>query len=124
MVSQKNPGDLEGRKWRTTCSILYGKDSSKNMPFYLKSHIRKPTNAMKIVYNRETFNIIDLAPLRAISAYSKTFFIQVHKKIVRCLIHSHGNIDKIFQRNANNIFQIENSGNFKTDFYLRIILVK
>ena len=32
------------------------------------------------------------------------------------------NIDKIFDKNANNIFQNENSGNFKTDFFLNLYL--
>ena len=32
------------------------------------------------------------------------------------------NIDKILDKNANNIFQIENSRNFKTDFFLKPIL--
>ena len=41
---------------------------------------------------------------------SKTFnFFQTHS-------NSHGNIDKTFCKNANKIFPIENTGNFKTGF--------
>ena len=52
-----------------------------------------------------------------------TFYYTSTKNVVKCLLHSHGNIDKIFDKNANNIFQIENSRNFKKDFFLKPILV-
>ena len=41
----------------------------------------------------------------------------LHRHFVKCLLHPHGNIDQIFCKNANDIFQIENSENFKTDFF-------
>ena len=41
------------------------------------------------------------------------FIIQVHNNIVKPRIRPHGNIDKIFDNNVDNIFQIQNSGNFK-----------
>ena len=50
------------------------------------------------------------------------FIIQVHKNVVKCLSGSHGNIDKNFCKKANNIFHIENSGNFKTNFFLNLYL--
>ena len=46
----------------------------------------------------------------------------VHKNFVKPRIHPHGNIDNNFCKNADNIFQIENSGNFKSDFFLNLYL--
>ena len=46
--------------------------------------------------------------------------MQVHKNIVKPCIRPHGNIDKIFVNNADNIFQIHNSTNFKVDFFLNL----
>ena len=56
------------------------------------------------------------------------FIIQVYKNISSITIRLHSNIGKIICKNVNNIFHIQNFGNFKTDFflnlYLRIFLVK
>ena len=46
----------------------------------------------------------------------------VHKFFVKPRIHPHGNINNNFCKNADNIFQIENSGHFKPDFFLKPIL--
>ena len=75
---------------------------------------------------RSIWSIIDLG---SPWAYSKIFFvIQVHENIVKWRPRLHSNIGKMICKIVNNIFQIQNSGNFKTDFflnlYLRIFLVK
>ena len=46
----------------------------------------------------------------------------MHKNIVKPRIHPQGNIDKIFGINVDNIFQIQNSGNFWPDFFLNLYL--
>ena len=64
---------------------------------------------------RSIWSIIDLG---SPWAYSKIFFvIQVHENIVKWRPRLHSNIGKIICKNINNIFQIQNSGNFKTDFF-------
>ena len=54
--------------------------------------------------------------------------IQVYKNISSFTHRLHSNIGKIICKNVNNIFHIQNFGNFKTDFflnlYLQIFLVK
>ena len=88
-------------------------------------------HSLELLERPSISRIIDLGPLRAIWAYSKLFLFSstyLHRNVAKSLLHSHGNIDKIFCKMANNIFHIENSGNFKTNFflnlYLRIFLVK
>ena len=42
--------------------------------------------------------------------------MQENENIVKPRIRPHGNIDKIFGNNVDNILQIQNSRNFKVDF--------
>ena len=46
--------------------------------------------------------------------------MQVHRNAIKCLLHSNGNNDKIFCKNVNNIFHVENSGVLipKNEFFL------
>ena len=53
------------------------------------------------------------------SIFLDIFIIQVHKNIVKL----RGNIDKIFGNNVDNIFQIQNSGNLKSDFFFKNLYV-
>ena len=74
---------------------------------------------------RVTVNIRNLrfhSILRNFSIFYDIFIIREHRNVVKCLLHSFGNIDKIFCKNANNIYKIKNSGNFKTDFFLNLYL--
>ena len=48
--------------------------------------------------------------------------MQVHKNIVKPRIRMHGNIDKIFGYNADNIFTYQNPRNFIVDFFLKPII--
>ena len=56
------------------------------------------------------------------------FIIRVYKNISYFMLRLHYNIGKIIHKNVNNIFYIQNFGNFKTDFflnlYLQVFLVK
>ena len=54
------------------------------------------------------------------SIFNDIFIIQLHKNIVKPHIRTQGNIDKIFGNDADNIFQIQNSRNFKVDFFLNL----
>ena len=64
---------------------------------------------------------MNLPQVTKILAYFKIFFIiQLHKNIVKPRIQTHGNIDKIFGNDADNIFQIQNFRNFKVDFFLNL----
>ena len=56
------------------------------------------------------------------SIFLDIFIIQVHKNIVKPHIRPHGNIDKIFGNNVDNIFQIQNFWNLKTDIFLNLYL--
>ena len=56
------------------------------------------------------------------SIFLDIFIIQVHKNIVKPRIRPHGNIDKIFGNNVDNIFQIQNFWNLKTDIFLNLYL--
>ena len=54
------------------------------------------------------------------SIFKDIFIIQLHKNIVKPRIRTQGNIDKIFGNDADNIFQIQNSRNFKVDFFINL----
>ena len=45
------------------------------------------------------------------------FIIKIHNYIEKSHLRPHSKIDKIFCKNVNNIFQIQNYENFKTDFF-------
>ena len=59
---------------------------------------------------------------------SYIYLIKVYKNISYFMLRLHYNIGKIIHKNVNNIFYIQNFGNFKTDFflnlYLQVFLVK
>ena len=75
------------------------------------------------LFNRATLDMKNHKPTTSyqnFSIFQDIFIIQLHKNIVKPRIRTHGNIDKIFGNNADNIFQIQNSRNFKVDFFLNL----
>ena len=61
--------------------------------------------------------------LQAQGACALRFLLYKCTKIFHPLHRLHSNIDKIICKNVNNIFHIQNFGNFKTDFFLNLLWV-
>ena len=95
----------------------------------LLAHSNKETDRSQFIRGTSTITHTKFTNITSCSPYFKTFFIiQVYKNISSFTHRLHSNIGKIICKNVNNIFHIQNFGNFKTDFflnlYLRIFLVK
>ena len=101
---------------------------------YLKNYLKYKRLLQSLFYasvlkisSRETSTLTHtkFTNTTACSPYFKTFLLYKCTKIFHPLhsgLRLHSNIGKIIGKNVNNIFHIQNFGNFKTDFFLNIYL--